>query len=395
MKHVADVWAKRFAAYMTETQKYMRFIFTGHIGLVLVFVIGALGYEYSEWLGVVDSDFPVDWVVAVIVGAVMALSAPATLLKAPDQVYLLPLETQMRDYFKKALVWTFGSQVIVPIALYIVAIPLINAVTDLEPTQVWFGFAITIVLKYFNVQSEFHYRFANRGRLVWIDRLARFVMSVLILQSILGDELWMGSLMLLILVMYNSALSRKAYVQPIPYEHFIALEENRMMRFYRFANYFTDVPHLKGTVKRRGYLNFVYGLVCYSKANTQLYLVLRTFIRVSDNYFLWVRLTAISIVVALFAGIPIVVGIVVAALSFATTLQLKQALLSSHEFRMDMLYPVSEKQRVHAVEKLLRGLYILQAMLVTLASIGQPHVYIVFVAIVAAGELTLKLSRNK
>ena len=236
MKHVADVWAKRFAAYMTETQKYMRFIFTGHIGLVLVFVIGALGYEYSEWLGVVDSDFPVDWVVAVIVGAVMALSAPATLLKAPDQVYLLPLETQMRDYFKKALVWTFGSQVIVPIALYIVAIPLINAVTDLEPTQVWFGFAITIVLKYFNVQSEFHYRFANRGRLVWIDRLARFVMSMLILQSILGDELWMGSLMLLILVMYNSALSRKAYVQPIPYEHFIALEENRMMRFYRFAN---------------------------------------------------------------------------------------------------------------------------------------------------------------
>ena len=139
----------------------------------------------------------------------------------------------------------------------------------------------------------------------------------------------------------------------------------------------------------------MYGLVRYSKANTQLYLVLRTFIRVSDNYFLWVRLTAISIVVALFAGIPIVVGIVVAALSFATTLQLKQALLSSHEFRMDMLYPVSEKQRVHAVEKLLRGLYILQAMLVTLASIGQPHVYIVFVAIVAAGELTLKLSRNK
>ena len=91
MKHVADVWAKRFAAYMTETQKYMRFIFTGHIGLVFVFVIGALGYQYSEWLSVVEKDFPVDWVVAVVVGAVVALRAPATLLKAPDQVYLLPL----------------------------------------------------------------------------------------------------------------------------------------------------------------------------------------------------------------------------------------------------------------------------------------------------------------
>ena len=395
MKHVADVWAKRFAAYMTETQKYMRFIFTGHIGLVFVFVIGALGYQYSEWLSVVEKDFPVDWVVAVVVGAVVALSAPATLLKAPDQVYLLPLETQMRAYFKKALAWTFGSQVIVPITLYIIAIPLINAVTDLDPLQVWFGFAITIVLKYFNVHSEFHYRFANRGSLVWIDRLARFVMSMLILQAIIGDELWIGSLMLLILVMYNSALSRRAYVQPIPYEHFIALEENRMMRFYRFANYFTDVPHLKGTVKRRAYLNFVYSVVRYGKDNTQLYLVLRTFIRVSDNYFLWIRLTAISVIVALFAGIPVVVGVVVAALSFATTLQLKQALLSSHDFRMDMLYPVPEKQRVKAVEKLLRGLYILQAVVVALASIGQPHVYVVFVAIVAAGELTLVLSRGK
>lgn len=249
-------------------------------------------------------------------------------------------------------------------------------------------------MKYFHVQAEFHYRFANRGRFIWIDRLARMIMSVLILQSILGDELWVGSLMLLILVMYSSSLSKKAYVQPIPYEHFIALEENRMMSFYRFANYFTDVPHLKGTVKRRGYLNFVYGLIQYKKANTQLYLVTRTFIRVSDNYFLWIRLTVISVVVALFAGIPVVIWVVVAALSFASTLQLKQALLASHDFRMDMLYPVPEKQRVQAVEKLLRMLYMLQAVVVTIASISQPYFYVVFVVIIAVGELTIMLSKK-
>ena len=394
MKNVIDVWGKRFAAYMLETQKYMRFIFTGHIAIVLVLVVGALGYQYSEWLAVAPKDFPVEWVVAIIVGTVVAFSAPATLLKAPDQVYLLPLETQMREYFKKALNWTFASQVFLPTVLYIIAIPLINAVTDLDPMQVWFGFALTIVMKYFHVQAEFHYRFANRGRFVWIDRLARVIMSILILQSILGDELWVGSLMLLILVAYSSSLSRKAYVQPIPYEHFIQLEENRMMRFYRFANYFTDVPHLKGSVKRRRYLNFVYSFIKYKHGNTQLYLVARTFIRVSDNYFLWIRLTAISSVVALFAGIPVVVGIVVAALSFASTLQLKQALLTSHDFRMDMLYPVPENQRLQAVGMLLRALYILQAIIVTVASIGQPHFYVVFVAIIAAGELTLTLSKK-
>ena len=39
---------------MGEVQKYMRFVFTGHLAIVLVFVVGAVGYQYSEWLKVVD-----------------------------------------------------------------------------------------------------------------------------------------------------------------------------------------------------------------------------------------------------------------------------------------------------------------------------------------------------
>lgn len=393
MKNVSDVWAKRFESYIVETQKYLRFIFTGHIALVVVFVIGALGYQYSEWLKVVEKDFPVDWVVATIIGIVVSLSAPATLLKAPDQVYLLPIEKSMRSYFKKALNWTFASQVIISVVLYIISIPLINTVTNLNSTQIWFGLLITIIMKYFHVQAEFHYRFANRGRLVWVDRVARCIMSILILQSVLGGALWIGSIMLLFLVMYSSALSRRSYEMPIPYEHFIQLEESRMMRFYRFANYFTDVPHLRGSVKRRGYLNFVYSFIRFQKDNTQLYLITRTFIRVSDHYFLFTRLTAISVIVALFAGIPIVVWIVTGALSFAMTLQLKQALASSHEFRMDMLYPIRKTQRNDAITKLLRILYVLQAIIVGVCSIGQPLFFVIPIAIMIAGELTLRFTK--
>ena len=300
----------------------------------------------------------------------------------------------MRDYFKKALAWTFGSQVIVPVALYIIAIPLINAVTDLDPLQVWFGFTITIVLKYFNVHSEFHYRFANRGSLVWIDRLARFVMLMLILQALIGDALWIGSLMLLILVMYNSALSRRAYMQPIPYEHFIALEENRMMRFYRFANYFTDVPHLRGSIRRRAWLDFLYRWIPFKRESTQTYLVFRTFIRTDDHFYLWVRLTAISAIIAAFVNIPIVTWIVAGALAFATTIQLKYALLSSGEFRMDMLYPVPKEQRVRAVETMLRFFMVIQAAIVTICSVTQPLFLFIPLIILLISELTLRLTKN-
>ena len=395
MNSMRDVWAKRFLHYLEEVQKYMRFVFTGHIAIVFVFVVGALGYQYSEWLKVAASDFPAEWLVAIVIGIVLSFSSPTTLLKQPDSVYLLPLESQMKNYFKKALNWTFISQVLVPAILYIVAIPMLNTVTDLEPAQIWFGLLVVVVLKYFNVQIEFNYRFGNRGKMLWVDRFARILLSVLTVQTVLMDSMSMSAVYVLFFIAYNLMLVKRITGMPIPYEHFIDLEQSRMMRFYRFANYFTDVPHLRGAIRRRGWLNWVYNFVKFGKAKTQNYLVLRTFIRTDDHFYLWVRLTAISVVVALFAGIPVVVWIVAAAMSFATVLQLKYALMSNVEFRMDMLFPVPTEQRLNAVNSLLRTLNIIQAAIVTLCSITQPGFYVTFVVIIVVGELTLRMTKVK
>ena len=67
-----------------------------------------------------------------------------------------------------------------------------------------------------------------------------------------------------------------------------------MMRFYRFANYFTDVPHLKGSVSRRAWLGFLMRPPKLEKAKAQRHLVKRTFIRTDDIFWLWVRLTALQ-----------------------------------------------------------------------------------------------------
>lgn len=83
MKNLRDVWSSRFMHYIGEVQKYMQFIFTGHIAIVLVFLIGAGGYQYSEWLKVVQPDFPAEIVVAVIIGILLAFSRPTTLLREP------------------------------------------------------------------------------------------------------------------------------------------------------------------------------------------------------------------------------------------------------------------------------------------------------------------------
>lgn len=393
MKNLRDVWSSRFMHYIGEVQKYMQFIFTGHIAIVLVFLIGAGGYQYSEWLKVVQTDFPAEVLIAVIIGILLAFSRPTTLLREPDQVYLLPLESKMSLYFSKALAWTFWSQVWIVAIVYIVSIPLLKAVTELTTVEIWTIFLLTIVLKYLSVRGEFSYRYSERGQMVWVDRFIRAVIFAATIYMGLHAQLLLAVIATVISVVYMMVFSKKSVGEPVPYEHFVKLEQNRMMSFYRFANYFTDVPHLHGGIRRRSWMDWLYKFVPYGKENAQKYLVFRTFIRTDDHFYLWVRLTAISAIIAAFVDIPVVTWIVAGALSFATTIQLKQALLSSGEFRMDMLYPLPDHARQLAVKQIVRLAMITQAIVVGLCAMTQPMFYIAFIIVLVISELTSKVSK--
>lgn len=393
MKNLRDVWSSRFMHYIREVQKYMQFIFTGHIAIVLVFLIGAGGYQYSEWLKVVQTDFPAEILIAVFIGILLAFSRPTTLLREPDQVYLLPLESKMSHYFSKALAWTFWSQVWIVAIVYIVSIPLLKAVTDLTTIEIWSIFILVIVLKYISVRGEFSYRYSERGQMVWVDRLIRAIIFAAAVYMGLQAQLLLTIVATVISIIYMIVFRKKSVGEPVPYEHFVKLEQNRMMSFYRFANYFTEVPHLHGSIRRRGWMDWLYKFVPYGKKNSQKYLVFRTFVRTDDHFYLWLRLTAIAGVIAAFVDIPIVTWIVAGALSFATTIQLKQALLSSGEFRMDMLFPLPDNARQLAVKQIVRLAMVTQAIIVGLCAITQPMFYIVVVIVLVISELTAKVSK--
>ena len=393
MKNLRDVWSSRFMHYIGEVQKYMQFIFTGHIAIVLVFLVGTGGYQYSEWLKIVQLDFPAEIVIAVIVGILLAFSRPTSLLREPDQVYLLPVESKMSQYFQKALGWTFWSQVWIVAIVYIVSIPLLKAVTDLTTIEIWAVFVLIIVLKFLSVQGEFSYRYSERGQMIWVDRLIRSILFGVTIYMALQAKIILAIVTTVIGCIYVLIFRKKCKGEPVPYEHFVELEQNRMMSFYRFANYFTDVPHLRGIIRRRAWLDWLYKFIPYKKENTQKYLVFRTFVRTDDHFYLWLRLTVISAVIAAFVDIPIVTWIVVGALSFASTIQLKQALLASGEFRMDMLYPLPDNARKAAVQQNVRLAMVTQAVIVGICSVMQPMFYIGIVIIIVVSEITTKVSK--
>lgn len=374
MKNLHEVWDKRLRRYSVEVQNYLKFIVTGHIAVVMLFAIGAAGYAYSEWVQAVPPDFPAAWLMAVIFGSLLAYSPPVTLLKEADSVYLLPLESRLDEYLKPALRWTYVSQLYLPIVAFIVSLPLINALYGL-PSSYLVGFPILLLLvKWWNVRSEFHWRKSAGGHKVWLERAVRFLLVAGFAWSYIEAHLIIAAVFLFAMIFYGRWVERGAAGKAFPYGHFIELEENRMLRFYQFANYFTDVPHLKGKVRERRWLNPVYRVIKSNAANAHLYLVSRTFIRSDELFFLWVRLTLIIMAGAWLIPFQMAIALFAGALAFASSIQLWQGLNQSQHFRMDQLFPLSTHSREKAVWKWVINVQLIQAAAV-------------FIVLVIAGQL--------
>lgn len=398
MKNLHEVWEKRLRRYSAEVQNYLKFIVTGHIAVVMLFAIGAAGYAYSEWVQDVPPEFPAAWLMALIFGALLAYSPPVTLLKEADSVYLLPLESRLDEYLKPALRWTFVSQLYLPIVAFVVSLPLINALYGL-PSSYLIGFPVLLLLlKWWNVRSEFHWRKSAGGHKVWLERAVRFLFVGAFVWSYIEAHILIAALFLFAMIFYGRWIERGAVGKAFPYGHFIELEENRMLRFYQFANYFTDVPHLKGKVRERRWLNGVYRLINSKPANAHLYLVSRTFIRSDELFFLWVRLTVIILAGAWLIPFPLAIALFAGALAFASSIQLWQGLNQSQHFRMDQLFPLSTHSREKAVWVWVVSVQMIQAAaaFAVLAIIGQfATSAITLLVIVVVSFATLAGARRK
>ncbi len=399
MNNMREIWGQRFLHYVNELQKYMRYVFTGHLAIVFMFAIGAGGYAYSEWLKELPVTFPSALIVSAIIALFLMKSAPTTLLKPADIVFFLPLENQLSDYMKRSLTWSTFSQLPLPLITVVVALPLLKVTEIGTGIDYILVVLLIIALKGLFVGSEYNVRIAKPG-FVWPDRLLRLVLAFVSILLGLTVTPVMFVVGIIVAILYAKFWEKQAKQFPFPYEQFIELEQNRMMRFYRFANYFTEVPHLVGSVSKRSWLNFAMKRSTFKRLDVQNYLVTRTFIRTDDTFWLWLRLTALSALGAFLIPIPIVSFIFVGALAFATAVQLILALEGGVEFTMDQLYPEEqEKSQIKAVRKLVRKLIYLQAVILLLAALplyglSFTPVLIAVVAVVI-GEVTIRSTKEQ
>ncbi|WP_342526071.1 ABC transporter permease [Chryseomicrobium sp. FSL W7-1435] len=346
MRNLASIYGQRFQSYFLEVQKYMQFIISGHIAVVLLFVIGAAGYSYSEWLKAPPNDFPVFAVSAVVLTVVLLPNRPALLLKQADQYFFLAMESQMKSYLKPALRWSVSVVIVRSLVVLVILLPLLSSIGEVSRNQL-LGLALGVVaLAIWNVHTKFA-SFWYSEQTKWLDYAIRLIVIFGLLYMYLTSNWLFFGVLSVIAFIYLKSLQRKA-TNPFPFDRMIDSEQQRMQRFYQFANYFTEVPHVRSRVSRRSWADkLIKGTDIHS------FLITRSFVRKDELFYMWVRLALLLIVVPFLSFSYVVVGLVV-IFAFAIAIQTYQGLLFNQLFRMDMLYPQPVHSKEQAVIKLAR-----------------------------------------
>ncbi|WJE16785.1 ABC transporter permease [Halobacillus sp. ACCC02827] len=297
MINAKEFWKKRFSAHMKETNRYLKYIFNGHMAVAMFFFVSALAYFYQQWLQDIPEGFPTALIVGAAFGYMVSYSPVRTLLKEPDLVFLLPAEYHLGDYFRRCLYYSYVIQLYLIFLIGAALGPLYFATYPEFGTRHYLMMiGVALIIKVWNMLSNWWMLKERSPRIRVTDQLVKAVLNMVIFYFLAKGEWLFASIvtvLLVVVVLYSYNLSRKK--AGLTWDLLVQKDQQRMRTFYRIANMFTDVPHLKNTVKKRhGLVRALIGGLTYRQDQAFAYLYRITFVRSSDYLGMYFRLIVIG-----------------------------------------------------------------------------------------------------
>ncbi|MBT2638980.1 ABC transporter permease [Bacillus sp. ISL-39] len=356
------LWKERFGTFAKETGSYLRYIFNGHLVIVVLFLLGTAAFYYQKWIDTLQPDFPAAWIIALILAAVLSYSPIQTFLTEADKIFLLPLETRLDDYFRKSIVFSLSLQSYLLLMILAVLMPLHVKIHGADFKAFFILLVALILIKWINILIRWNVQYFIERNVKLTDSVIRFCINAVLLYFIFsGAQLIFAAVPIVALILLYLYYQKQAKDKGLKWEQLIEDEERRMNAFYRLANMFTDVPKLRDRTKRRKWLDWLVNIIPYKQDLTFSHLYLRTFARSGDYFGLLVRLTIIG--GAALYYLTYGPGQIFFALLFMylTGFQLLP-LWNHHQNKLWVgLYPVPEYARMKSFTSLLLGIMIFQA----------------------------------
>jgi ABC-2 type transport system permease protein len=362
MFNAQELWKERFGTFAKETGSYLRYIFNGHLVIVVLFLLGTAAFYYQEWIQTLQPDFPAAWIIASILAAILTYSPVQTFLTEADKIFLLPLETRLADYFRKSIIFSLSLQSYLLLIMLAVLMPLHVKVHGADFKSFFILLIAIILIKLVNLLIRWHVQHYIESNVKLTDNIIRYSINMVLIYFIFsGAQLIFAGVPALILLLLYVYYKKQTKDKGLKWEQLIEDEERRMNAFYRVANLFTDVPKLRDRTKRRKWLDWLVNMMPYRQDLAFSHLYLRTFARAGDYFGLLVRLTVIGGAALYFLTYG--PGQILLALLFMylTGFQLLP-LWNHHQNKLWVsLYPVAEQARNKSFASLLLGILIFQA----------------------------------
>lgn len=356
----------RFSSHIKETSRYLRYIFNGHIAVAMFFFISALAYYYQQWLVQMPANFPTAIIMAVVFGGLASHSPVRTLLKDPDLVFLLPAEYKLRPYFRNTLIYSFVIQLYVILLAAAVFGPLYFASFPAQTGGTYLLIIVVLLIfKLWNLLANWWMLKTRDPRSRATEQFVRLLLNVVSFYFFINGE-WLfaaaTTVLLVGLILYDFSLSKRQ--AGIVWDLLVQKDQARMHTFYRIANMFTDVPHLRNQIKKRHWLvSLLTKGVSFKQDKTFDYLYRITMVRSGDYLGLYLRLLVIGGLAIYF--VPNMWVKLAFSLLFIYLSGFQMMTLWQHHRTVVWLdlYPVHKKRRQQALTKWLLELMVVNTFL--------------------------------
>ena len=366
MFNSSDFFKKRFSSHMKELSRYLRYIFNGHLIIVMLFLVSALAVYYQQWLMQIPENFPGPFIISIVFAFVISYSPVRTLLKEPDLYFLIVAEDRMNAYFRNTLVYSFVIQLYLVFLAAAVMGPLYFAVFPDRTGRIYLLTLIIIfILKFANLIANWWMLKVRDRSIRTVDLTARSFLNLVLMYFLVRGEMLFAALVTLLFVsifLYDYRLSKRQL--GIQWELLLEKDQSRMQSFYRVANMFAEVPQVKSKVKERKWLvSLLTKGIPFHNEKTYDYLYRITFVRSSDYIGMYLRLLILGGVCILFVPnmwVRVVFSVLFVYLSCFQMMSLYQ----HHRLILWIdLYPVENHFRKNALVKLLYQLSVLQIII--------------------------------
>ncbi|MBM7690322.1 ABC transporter permease [Enterococcus ureilyticus] len=355
----------RLARHLKKMMKYMRYVFNDHFILVCVFLLGGLGFYYSQVLKTLPENFV--WgrpIIVVLWLALLQIGRIATLAQEADKVFILPKEPEMNSYLNRAMRYSFWLPLVTLILMGGMSMPLVVVSTGWAFATFFYFIVMLGILKASHLRLQKYGLYQVSARVYQQWSVLWLVTSFITIALSLYVLPLAGPVAALVqAAFFYLVLKKKEQSVALDWESMVQTEKNRMHRIYQFIHLFTDVPEISSSVKRRKFLDPLVHKIKKNSQNTYLYLYARSFLRGSEYSGLFIRLVLVAGVILFFLKeFWISLGVSVLFV-YLIGFQLIPIYTQFDYMVMTHLYPVPNEQKKQAVSKLMTVLLFVAAAL--------------------------------